>query len=123
MSLKLWDCNTLPQQLWGYDATMNTIYLTHSATAASLGNADNTSGLGSSLGASMCMDITGGAVADGTKIDVWECNSCWNQQFQVIGPAAAAELGVELGSCYMESQVADGCPNKPSPGPTPRPAP
>jgi hypothetical protein len=67
----LWDCNSKPQQKWGYDATSKTIYLVGGATA----------------NAKWCLDIGGGSMARGTILQLWNCNRCWNQLWSVTGPA------------------------------------
>jgi hypothetical protein len=68
--LMLWDCNGQDQQIWGFDNDMGTIYLAKTATDALY-----------------CMDLPGGKESQGTRIEIWNCNGCWNQQFQVIGPS------------------------------------
>jgi len=70
--LMIWDCNGKPQQTFGYDSnSMKTIYLTQSLAEASL-----------------CLDVAGGKMSEGTTIQTWACNACWNQQFKVIGPTS-----------------------------------
>lgn len=67
--LQLWDCNGYPQQAFGYDGDMETIYLTESA---------------SSSDASLCMDLPGGSSGEGQQIWVWSCLGAGsNQQWQV----------------------------------------
>jgi len=73
--LMLWDCNGLPQQSFGFDPNMQTIYLSQST-----------------VDASSCLDVTGGEIKNGGRMEIWECNSCWNQQFQVIGPAVSVSV-------------------------------
>merc|ERR1712070_1262313 len=66
-SLFLWDCNGAEQQFFGYDGT---IYMSSSSADASL-----------------CVDLPGGSLDWGTQLEVYYCNECWNQYFDVIGPA------------------------------------
>jgi hypothetical protein len=103
--LQLWDCNGSNQQIWGYDAIpgfAGTIFLAKSTSDATY-----------------CIDLPGGSDANGNRLQIWNCNNCWNQQFTVVGPApslgvvamahapspsadalqAASNGKVELGSC------------------------
>lgn len=90
--LMLWDCNGFDQQTWGYDSDSGTLYLANSAADASL-----------------CLDVAGGAFGDGATLQIWDCTSCWNQVFSVIGPVdgqamgqadrASSSLGVSVGDC------------------------
>lgn len=102
--LMLWDCNGQDQQNWGYDSSMGTIY-----------------SLSGSADAALCMDVSGGALDWGTSVGSWDCNGCWNQQFQVIGPVESAhsndEKGLALGDCPAYPGPS------PSPGPSPTPGP
>jgi len=102
--LMIWDCIAgAAQQKFGYDPNMNTIYLQQPT---------------------LCLDVSAGKVAQGTKILTWGCDGCWNQQFQVTGPASAVSQGSR--KAFFESDVTDNvgaCPSKPSPGPGPGPSP
>merc|ERR1719253_322942 len=69
--LMLWECNGLNQQNWGYDG--KTVYLPTTSNSPQ---------------ATMCMDLAGGSYKLGTPMQVWHCNGCWNQLFQIIGPAS-----------------------------------
>ena len=106
-TLMVWGCNNQKQQVWGYDAKMMTLYLRESLTNAAF-----------------CMDIYGGTLTKGTRVDVWGCSGCWNQQFTVGGGITAlATLGAtpsEGGS--LRSNRAQTCPPIPGPGPAPGPA-
>jgi hypothetical protein len=137
--LMIWDCNDLPQQNFGYSGNDFTIYL--SSTRLYSGN-DVQSGVPQ---AALCMDVLGGQLKEGTSVDVWTCNHCWNQQFYVIGPASnmAGKEGQLQAAVYSPSPsmvpypdsivprnhtlkspyLEDGCPTKPSPTPTPSPSP
>jgi len=143
--LMLWDCLGGSNQKFGYDPKMNTIYLSASAEHMS---ESRLVGVGSKHpAASLCMDISGGKVTDGTRVDTSSCDGCWNQQWYVIGPAAAMsldssesdrlqspryeprynwELGYEPRQeprfFNLSESVGDMCPPKPSPAPGP-PAP
>jgi len=101
-ALKLWTCNGQPQQQFGYDGTMKTVYLSSS------GSAD----------ASKCLDIKGGALEAGTLLEVWDCTGCWNQQFSAISPDSKtfSTTSSQVSNFHMQSS---SCPPKPSP-PTPR---
>merc|ERR1712136_687042 len=102
--LMVWDCNGMNQQLFGFDSASQTIYLSQSTEDAS-----------------DCIDISGGNVFAGTSVDVWYCNGCWNQQFQVIGPSDESfELIAER---LAPLRVEDTCPPKPLPPPSPSQSP
>lgn len=101
--LMLWDCNGQDQQLFGYDGT---IFLSSSPADASL-----------------CVDLPGGLLDWGTQLEVYDCNSCWNQQFDVTGPV---DVGMVLHQPREQSLASlnrnltvGGCP--PSGGPSPPP--
>merc|ERR1719409_1059241 len=64
--LVLWECNGLPEQKWGYDSSMSTIYL-------AVDDSD----------ASMCMDALGGNPIAGTTLGAWGCNGQASQQWLV----------------------------------------
>jgi hypothetical protein len=70
--LELWDCNGLPQQKWGYDASMKTIYLSTSSDA------------------SKCVDLFQGFnPLNGAPVQIWDCTGDVKQQWDVYqyGPA------------------------------------
>ena len=71
--LMIWTCNGMQQQKWGYDAVMNTVYLSLSATSSFHPDATR------------CMDLSGGAVDPGTAVEIWDCNGCWNQKWLLAG--------------------------------------
>jgi len=105
----VWNCNGMNQQQFGYDLSMNTLYLSRSMADASL-----------------CVDLYGGSWNNGNPIDIWSCNRCWNQQWifsdvgtNVLGAlqgTTTADAGAEVGS-----EMPLTCPPIPSPGPAPPP--
>merc|ERR1712216_700517 len=71
--LQIWDCAGWPQQLWGYDAWMGTVFL-----ASSTGDA------------SKCFDLQNGGLENGTPVQIWDCidslsygneNQQWDMSF------------------------------------------
>lgn len=62
--LMLWDCNGSPQQQWGYDAQAGRVFLKDTQ---------------------MCLDVF--SVQGGNKVQLSECNSQAQQQFDVNGGA------------------------------------
>jgi len=68
--LFFWDCNGLPQQQWGVDDNLGTIYLSQSEGEASL-----------------CMDMPPSFFLKGhdAHAQVWACNGLSNQRFRVQG--------------------------------------
>merc|ERR1712232_599113 len=65
--LHIWDCHELPQQKWGYDGNMGSIYLASS-----------------SADATKCIDVSGGGQNNGAPVQIWDCyGSNWNQKFDV----------------------------------------
>ena len=64
-NLKIWDCNGLDQQKWGYDFKAGTIFLAASADA------------------SLCVDAYA-PPASGNKLQVWGCNGEDQQLFNVL---------------------------------------
>jgi len=105
--LFIWDCNGTPQQKWGYDEQARSIYHQSSTTHDW-----------------MCLDLPGGALVDGTAIQVWGCNSCWNQVFSVVGPSSS--LATPLSSPVLEQEpravrnvpmgnTSNSCPSYPTP--------
>jgi len=61
------------------------------------------------------MDLAGGSFNNGNPIQIWNCNGCWNQQFQVIGPASQEKTD------SASYDVNGGCPPVPAPPPPPAP--
>lgn len=126
--LMIWDCNGLNQQQFGFDSNVQTVYLTMSAEMQSAKSGSRSGNLSHPM-ASLCMDISAGTIESGTVVDMWECNSCWNQQWQVIGPApdgagrrlhqADASKAIRL----TAGNNTGGCPDKPAPPPSPAPGP
>jgi len=102
--LMLWDCNQQDQQFFGYDGT---IYMS-SASADS----------------AFCVDLPGGIVEWGTQLEVYDCNSCWNQYFDVIGPVDGMGTVLHqpkehtLASLKRNLTVGD-CPPEGGPSPPP----
>jgi hypothetical protein len=72
--LIVWGCNKLSAQQWGYDTNENTLYLSSGTSAIN----NNTN---PSPDASLCVDVSGGNWNNGTGMDIWGCNGCWNQHF------------------------------------------
>lgn len=101
--LMLWDCNGLAQQRWGYDSKQGTVFLDASASDATI-----------------CIDLTGGVFHDGTPVQTWTCNGCWNQQFEIIGPSYTSQPAALLGF-ETNAGSPNGCPPVPSPPPPPAP--
>jgi len=99
--LWLWDCNSQAQQTFGFDGNSQTIYLSDSVSDASL-----------------CLDVSGGSEDAGTLVQVWSCNGCWNQMFQVVGPLtmSVSEQPLQIAS---DLGVESACPTPPGPGPAP----
>ena len=64
--IKIWECNDLDQQKWGYDYNAGTIYLVNSVAEAS-----------------KCMDSFAPPTG-GNKLQVWSCNGLDQQQFNVM---------------------------------------
>ena len=128
--LYLWGCNDLGQQQWGYDLVMQTLYLAQSTSVASdavvipLG-----SGVGHAM-ASICIDLGGGAVAEGSFTQTWGCNGCWNQQW-LLGGGITQQPDEWVKTSFTTARklqgvpvkdLSGGCPALP-PAPTPPPAP
>jgi hypothetical protein len=121
----LWDCNGSPQQNFGYDGNARTIFLARSALSVEEGVEHPE--------ATKCLDVSGGKLAEGPNVDTWTCNSCWNQQWQVIGPwtsmLAAQQPPRAHGYANRSTAVRrlagaqDGCPSRPGPAPQPAPGP
>ncbi|MET8957592.1 RICIN domain-containing protein [Streptomyces sp. NPDC004533] len=44
---------------------------------------------------SLCMDIPGGNLQEGTQIILWSCNGRWNQRFGVSSPAGDSTYFIE----------------------------
>merc|ERR1719446_1139313 len=73
-----------------------------------------------STDASLCVDLPGGVVEWGTQLTVYDCNQCWNQYFDVIGPVDG--MGMALHQPRVQSHnltVGDDCPPTVAPSPTP----
>jgi hypothetical protein len=68
-SIELWDCNGLPQQQWGYDESVGTIYI-------------------ASNNAVMCLQIDG--FGDGTFVQLWDCNNMASNQYWSLGSGSQA---------------------------------
>jgi hypothetical protein len=138
-TLQLWDCNGGAQQKFGYDKNMKTLYM--SATRSLAANRTNVlkEDVEAPL-ASFCLDVPGGQVTAGDKLDVWNCNGCWNQQWTVAVAQGLTEDTVEgsaAGDIETHDQLQsprsglsapyDNCPPKPGPpgppGPGPGPGP
>ncbi|BCJ47403.1 glycosyl hydrolase [Actinoplanes ianthinogenes] len=71
-------------------AGTTTLYLTFSGGAGALFDVDaftfTTGGTGRVVGfANKCLDVNGGATADGTKIQLWTCNGSGAQTWQING--------------------------------------
>ena len=101
--LMIWGCNGYKQQNWGYDPNMKTVYLAQSARVDEEGGDDEEvdkegvreRGASSSSRelvpstnasaplASLCMDLYNGNYQKGGVIQVWGCNTCWNQQWTI----------------------------------------
>jgi hypothetical protein len=83
--LMIWDCNDNDAQSFGYDADVQSLYLA------------------SSTDASLCVDMRGESSLNGAKVQVWDCNQCWNQKLQAYGPATLAlakpALTSAVGNC------------------------
>lgn len=121
--LMLWDCNGSPQQKWGFDDKMQTIWLYDSMIESTANSSNLTSGRPF---ASSCVDVQNGEMKAGTPVQLWSCNTCWNQQFQVVGPAPTQmplESSMSGASPSLRGQMQGGCPPKPSPPPSPAPGP
>jgi len=120
--LFIWDCNDSKNQIWAYDfVNMRTLYLSSSTSSD----------------ASVCIDVTGGNLADGQLLQTWDCNSCWNQQWQVIGPNSQDMMRVSGPKVELKTRNAttvssklrgttpmsnlNGCPKRPGPAPAPAP--
>jgi len=68
--LEIWECNGLPQQQFGYDSDMGTIYLW------------------SDTDATWCVDLLGGG-GQGASLQLWGCNNGENQKFDLAGVVVA----------------------------------
>lgn len=64
--LQIWDCNGAPQQRWGYDQNSGNVYLTDSATDASL-----------------CMDLAYDKEVAGSTVLAYLCNTNPNQMWSI----------------------------------------
>jgi len=64
--LMAWKCNNLPQQKFGYDGNMKTIYLSASQADASL-----------------CVDLADGKLLAGNKVQALACSGLLNQKWNV----------------------------------------
>jgi hypothetical protein len=89
--LMIWDCNDHETQDFGYDVDAKCLYLSSSGDA------------------SLCVDLAGASLT-GAKVQVWECNQCWNQQIQAYGPVSLSSAKLDF---TLESAVRD-CPPAPS---------
>jgi len=110
-SLMIWDCNEAPQQKWSFDTQLQTIVLGTNPTNQTT-----------------CMDISAGQVKNGTNMQIWHCNVCWNQQFQVTGPlvqmeSETSQLGGSQASIDFPNSASTPEPCPPSPSPHPKPTP
>merc|ERR1719506_3597475 len=109
--LQLWTCNGLPQQRFGYDENMGTVYLSSSTSTSD---------------ASKCIDVTGGSLEAGTNLEVNDCTGCWNQQFSTVNSDSLSFLSHRTSSSNTGIQ-SQSCPPKPTPpappSPTPSPSP
>jgi len=114
--LQLWTCNGLPQQRFGYDENMGTVYLSSSTSTSD---------------ASKCIDVTGGFLDAGTNLEVNDCTGCWNQQFSTVNSDSLSFLshrtntGIQSQSCPPKPTppAPPSPPYGPSPYPTPSPSP
>jgi len=106
-ALMLWDCNGEAQQFWGLGDD-GSIYMSSS-----------------SADAAFCMDIPGGNLDGGTQVGVYDCNQCWNQLFDVVGPYDGMTLHqseVQQNVSLKRNLGVGDCPGGPSPSPSPAPA-
>uniref|UniRef100_A0A7S0ZLY9 Ricin B lectin domain-containing protein n=1 Tax=Noctiluca scintillans TaxID=2966 RepID=A0A7S0ZLY9_NOCSC len=77
--LMIWDCNELPQQRWGYNASTHAIYLNQSSV--------NTSG--------GCVDVKDGKQENGNYVQVWTCLEGYasaNQKWTIGGVQEFSQL-------------------------------
>lgn len=73
--VELWSCNGLPQQQWGYDSDAGTLYLSSSASDAS-----------------MCLDLQNGGQDDGTPVQIYQCLNNANQQWDLTLQSLDTEM-------------------------------
>jgi hypothetical protein len=115
--LMAWGCNGLDAQTWGYDNRANTIYLAKSVARLSANSSSIDShriASSSSLSASVdppsdatkCMDLVGGNFSNGTDVQVWGCNDCWNQEFTAGTGYTPARVGDVDGAVRLPESVA-----------------
>lgn len=72
--IQIWDCNGLPQQMWGYDSQFQRVYLTH--------NQDGTPTPDS--GHSKCLQRFDSSGYPGTFVEIWNCLPYPNQKWEFV---------------------------------------
>jgi non-reducing end alpha-L-arabinofuranosidase len=97
------------------DATENAVQASIVAAGYGSGGGGGTTGVLRGSGSNRCLDVPGGATANGTLLDIWDCNGGANQQWTALsngelqvygnkcldvpGGATAAGTKVEIWDC------------------------